>query len=435
MSTRNWIVVSLLFGLMACDPDDGQGNNLDAGVQSDGSVGGDSKSAKSDGGGPEVDQGSVAPGPRRFGFLSSYGVPSVAKAWTQQKKDLMQFSSGLVKELGTGWTREFHFIYPGPTSLSPLQKKTLNQAEKDGLTVVVTIAVDEQYFPSKKTETMAWVDKAVSTNAARLRHWQVHNEVGKKGRYTESKDYLALLAATSPVIRKACPKCTVIMGSTVPSVSYASDLVANGDKHVDAYDAHLFNEDQFSFLESFITKVNASAPKKAIFITEMATNSGKPNGGSQVKEQSEKTQAEKLLKWYARAFGLGADHVFWSQLVEWYKFQNKEDGFFDLTGVVYNGLGQVTPGEVAGKKKEAYRSLLALINKVDRFSAVKKLAQGQYRFTVNGKSVYLLWCDAGGCKLPAEIKGQVTLTDYQGKASTVGAAKISLGQTPVFVQP
>ena len=50
-------------------------------------------------------------------------------------------------------------------------------------------------------------------------------------------------------------------------------------------------------------------------MTEMSTHSGKPAVGN-FPMQTERQQAETLIKWFARAFGLGADHISWSQLLE-----------------------------------------------------------------------------------------------------------------------
>jgi hypothetical protein len=68
--------------------------------------------------------------------------------------------------------------------------------------------------------------------------------------------------------------------------------------------------------------------------------------------------------------------------------------------------------------------------KLGKFTASSKLAAGQYRFTVNGASVYVLWSG-----VPAELTGTVTSYDIYG-TETIGDAK-ALNPTqdlPLIVQ-
>lgn len=384
--------------------------------------------------GSTTDTGGATPGPHRFGFLSAYGQRAVNLEWKKSGKDLVQSSSQCVRDLGARWARELFFIYPQSSTVDLMGEAALKQAQADGLSVVGVVAVDQTEFPSQKSQAMAWVSEVVKNYAKQVKYWQVHNEVGKKGRYEQASDYLELLKATSAAIRQGCADCKVVMGSTVPDESYFGALVTGGDALVDAYDAHLFDENHFVLLEKFVAKVRTRSTTKPMFLTEMATYSGKP-AASVYPEQSEQQQAETLVKWYTRAFAAGAAYVFWSQLIEWYKFDNKEDGFFDLTGLVYNGLGKVVPGEVAGAKKQAYQSLKVYITKLDRFDSVKKLGEGSYRFTAGSKNVYVCWCSgSSGCALPSGLTGKRTVTDYQGKVTTCEASAIKLSASPVFIE-
>ena len=202
-----------------------------------------------DGGGPGGDGPAATSAPFRFGFLSAYGQPAVDLEWKKKGKDLAQFSSGLVKELGARWARELIFIYPRSTTLGSMEAAALKQAKADGVNVMAVVAVDQKDFPSKETESMTWIGQVVSNLSGQVKYWQVHNEVGKDGRYKKSADYLELLKAASAAIRKACADCKVVMGSTTPDASYFAALVDGGDALVDAYDAHLFDENHFSLLE------------------------------------------------------------------------------------------------------------------------------------------------------------------------------------------
>ena len=69
--------------------------------------------------------------------------------------------------------------------------------------------------------------------------------------------------------------------------------------------------------------------------------------------------------------------------------------------------------------------------KVGGFSAVQKLADGQYKFTVNNKPVYVLW---GTGSVPPEITGTVTRTDISGNEQQMDASGITLSDSPIFVE-
>ena len=62
-----------------------------------------------------------------------------------------------------------------------------------------------------------------------------------------------------------------------------------------------------------------------------------------------------------------------------------------------------------------YMIYKTMIDKVDYFSSITKLAEGQYKYTFSDKGpVYILWCDSGSCSINSEISGQVKATDYLG---------------------
>jgi len=65
-----------------------------------------------------------------------------------------------------------------------------------------------------------------------------------------------------------------------------------------------------------------------------------------------------------------------------------------------------------GERRPAYYGLKALIEKLDRFTSAENLAEGQYRFVVEGKTIYVLW---GSDEIPKEIIGEVLVTDIYGQ--------------------
>ena len=60
-----------------------------------------------------------------------------------------------------------------------------------------------------------------------------------------------------------------------------------------------------------------------------------------------------------------------------------------------------------------------------------KLAEGRYWFTVGERVLYVLW---GTGKIPAEITGEVLVTDIYGKERRADASTINLTQSPIFIE-
>lgn len=371
----------------------------------------------------------------RFGFLSVYGQsrPTQYRIWDEEfGLDLIAESSILVEDLSIGWTRISFWYTLIPDNYN---QQKFDQAKKDGLEFFATVIIEESDF--NEISYSEWLKEIISKYSSDVKYWQIHNEVGKKDRYENPDDYLELVRVTSSVIKESCDDCIIVMGSTIPNEEYYDVVIQKGDSCVDAYDFHIFSEDGMDTFKKFETKTT-----KPIFITEMSTYSGKPLGRQTFTYQTEKQQAEILIKWYTQSFYHGADYIFWSQFIEWYKFGGQVDGFFDFTGIVYNGMcdcpdpnnicDDLSIDKGALVKKEAYYSLQTIIDKIDGFSSVEKINKGQFKFKVDKKEVYILWCDSGSCSLPSEISGEVIVTDYLGDEKTMSISQIILGKSPVF---
>jgi hypothetical protein len=85
-------------------------------------------------------------------------------------------------------------------------------------------------------------------------------------------------------------------------------------------------------------------------------------------------------------------------------------------------------------RRPAYNAYKIMTSKLAGFTSVEKMTDTQYKFIVNEKSVYVLWCDSESCSLPSEIIGTVKLTDYLGNEEIKNANQITLGESPVFVE-
>jgi hypothetical protein len=145
-----------------------------------------------------------------------------------------------------------------------------------------------------------------------------------------------------------------------------------------------------------------------VWITEMGSYSGDPSEssgppGRQAKRlenppQSERQQAQDYFKRFIYPLSRGVGKVFLAfGLMEGFKH---DDGYFDHTGLVYNGEGAGDPGR--GVKKLSYYTYKKMSEKLTGadWSTVTTLRDGAsgdhlYLFRVNkeGKDIYIAWWD------------------------------------------
>ncbi|MEK6536857.1 MAG: hypothetical protein AABZ63_05165, partial [Actinomycetota bacterium] len=118
------------------------------------------------------------------------------------------------------------------------------------------------------------------------------------------------------------------------------------------------------------------------------------------------------------------------------RYLDSEGGFFDNTGLVYNGLGyEASAGVRAGSKKQAFFAYRTLATKIGGCSRVFSLGPGAYKFFFDDDRVpvYVLW-EAGGSGLPAALSGPVVVTDLAGNVTYSTGENLPLSSAPVFVE-
>ncbi|MCI5149969.1 MAG: hypothetical protein D3916_11375, partial [Candidatus Electrothrix sp. MAN1_4] len=209
---------------------------------------------------------------------------------------------------------------------------------------------------------------------------------------------------------------------------------------------------------------NGFPPDIEIWITEMGTYSGEPaaqpfSGKSKYPFQSEEDQAADLLKRYVFGLSLGIKKIFWAYgLLEGLRGDN---GFFDHTGLIYDGRNKNDRGRLV--KKSAYYTYKLMTEKLRNcdFDNIEILAEGlnnvnAYRFPLKNrsKSVYVIWWDyfdePESRKRKTREFGLATrgprlmitdsVTDNQGKRNSRhgtainGIVNLSLGKYPIIVE-
>ncbi len=140
-----------------------------------------------------------------------------------------------------------------------------------------------------------------------------------------------------------------------------------------------------------------------------------PSSASQnLPNQSQDSQATLYFKDSMIAFANGADFV-----------------FIDLIGSGNDVVGSSMAFNTDGQPRPFLTTLKTITSKVSGFSKVEKIAEGQYKFTVGGKTVYALWSGT----LPSKISGKVRVTDIKGQEQTMDAAEIKLSaDQPILIE-
>ncbi len=262
----------------------------------------------------------------------------------------------------------------------------------------------------------------------KVKYWEVGNENEAPFFWKGTpKEYADLVRLTSEEIRSKCADCKVGISFAHPSV--AVKLGGNDEWFIqmgrvcdsfDFIDAHYYSP---TFIDSGeLDRWKETCPGKEFISTEtgvldIPNDERKPQAGGSIEKQ-----AKDLAKYNTLLFAEGYDKI--------YMFLVDTDygmGYYFL----HNGL----INETDHSRKPAFTSYKTMIEKVDNFVSIEKLAVGQYKYSFRDKApVYVLWCDYGSCPIPSEISGTVTVTDYLGREEFKQASEIVLNDSPVFIE-
>lgn len=240
-------------------------------------------------------------------------------------------------------------------------------------------------------------------------YWQVDNEpdIGTQ----DWEGYAHLMEITYKAIKAACPQCKVIMGGLAQgeggfNTFFLPVLKKLQGQYVDIFDFHLYGPAGSWHYYRLAEMIKAGLAKTGfknteVWILESGTYSGKPHigisGSSKVPEQTEKQQAEDLIKRYVYGMSLDIKKIFWAfGIVE--GFSERGNHEFDYMGLMY----QRNPGKKGQDletKKLAYYTYKMMTEKLEgcNFSDIKSLNLGEdvyaYEFKKSGNSVYVLWAE------------------------------------------
>jgi len=140
----------------------------------------------------------------------------------------------------------------------------------------------------------------------------------------------------------------------------------------------------------------------------------KPNQGKVLPKLSENAQTVLYFKDSILAFANGVKVV-----------------FIDLIGPDNSIVGSSMAFNTDGQPRLFLTTLKTINQKLAGFSKVEKIVDGQYKFTVDNKTVYALWSGT----LPNEISGKVKVTDINGQEQIMDATGIKLKvDQPVLIE-
>jgi hypothetical protein len=282
--------------------------------------------------------------------------------------------------------------------------------------------------------------------------WQMDNEPGL-GKY-DPEEYVDVFLVMRAIVREECPSCRIALaGAAVPYEGGIADrdyftqvfrLIEQYTGEVrpfDIIDLHIYGRAGNyrtipSLLEDYrqLLGEHGFSEDISIWITECATYTGIPSKPAGYPNQTEEQQAAELLKRFAIAAAEGSERYAWNRYYENYQYKDDGNGFFDNTGLVFNGLGpEADLGIEAGTRKKAFLAYKTLIAETSGFTAVEELTPGQYRYTFDDDRapVYLLW-EEDGSPVTVELDGKVLLTDFEG--NQYSSDSISLTEMPIFAR-
>ncbi|MFH1587476.1 MAG: beta-galactosidase [Candidatus Diapherotrites archaeon] len=273
-----------------------------------------------------------------------------------------------------------------------------------------------------------------------IKYFEIMNEIPVPLSFefdeSDSKGYSKWLINGYEGVKEGNPYAKVMMGSFINPVTaeekyvktFIDEMLENHNRYYDIIGAHVFeSESDVTMTTQYIKgRMEFYGVNKSLWITETATTfiSGEePDALNKI--------AKDVVKRFARAFGEGVEKM------SWYRFRGDprpEDGVTNAERDKIFGLGYGKKGSTDFTSRQAYYAYKTITSKLDDFSSVKKFSDTQYKFEVNERSVYVLWCDFGSCPLPSEITGIVTITDYLGNEEKINANQITLNDSPVFVE-
>jgi len=289
-------------------------------------------------------------------------------------------------------------------------------------------------------------------------YWELGDEEnGSWGTGCSPEEYARRVSVLGSAVRSGCPDCEIVMGGLLDGPEMGdwalapyleAFLAAGGGEWIDVYafhyyglarpntatpDAQLYDsaEEIVADMKSLLGEYGEEG--SPIWVTETCTFSGRMG----MIAQSESEQAADLVKRYVLLWSLGVEVVQWCYLTE-PQYEGTGVGFFDQSGLIYDGLGPCDQG--AGTKKKAYFAYVEMIEQLRGAAFLERVqASGVtlVSFETDTGPIAVLWQDPWRREGPVWIEsaGTVGVVDLYGDPvlSGSGFTRIDLSIEPVYV--
>ncbi len=401
-------------------------------------------------------------------------------AYTQYQNSLKQTyleHSGLVKETGFSPDREVATIFTWNViepkkgtfdwTLTDLAAKYATKANAKLSAVIQPFAswdqsgtstakncqaIDFAWYDNKPgapkdiDEYKSFLTKTVERYKDNVAVWEIGNEYdsGCGGYQDNPQGYYDLVKVTSETIKKADPKAIVTNGGALEATGqdaisiksfWTTFFSLRGNTYIDYFNLHYNVErtpsaklDIANFqtdLDYFNNLMQANGGKKPIYITEFGIYSGNPadqpignpqpaSNQKALTELSQDRQAAEYLKYSVLAFANGTNKI-----------------FIDLVGPDKIIIGSSAMFDEVGKARTFLTTLKLINQKLAGFTKAEKITDGQYKFTVNSKPVYVLWSG----KIPSEISDSSEVTNYKSELTNKKPSETTLDNNqPIIIE-
>lgn len=217
-------------------------------------------------------------------------------------------------------------------------------------------------------------------------------------------------------------------------VDQVKDVLDNG--HYDVIDLHLY--DSYNDVPTKIKWFIDNGYNKPLIATELSG----PDINSVITDREER-KSKELVKRFAIGLYGGLQRI---SLFSFIDLPGESAQRFKNQGL----LNKETLSDTNNYPQPAYYTYKMLIDKISGFSSVEKISDGKYKFTVNGKPVFILWSDSGvatadltnyrSSPLVTTVKithiiTEQTETDANAEINNnVAIGSIPIDETPVFVE-
>ncbi|MFQ6087666.1 MAG: glycosyl hydrolase 53 family protein [Candidatus Methanofastidiosia archaeon] len=381
-----------------------------------------------------------------FGFLNSYIDNSITKP-VYAAYGGFSVIQAFYRDLNVHWDRGsgekggavWGVIEPNPpvNGFHTYEWSSLddyvNTANKNNINLLVTINPGCLWGGSRyglPTDIFSYVAfvKVLVQRYPNVKYWQIHNEVNGGVFWKDNpKNYAKLVRATSNAIKKGCPECKIVLGSSInideranpKSIvpyfeSVLQELKKDDKKYFDVFDYHFFPpngytpDSYYKMLDEGIDSVRNLLDRYGynnaeIWITEtmILTTDGMNNNEIQrLPEEyrviTEKQQALALFKTYVLALSKGVEKIFWNKLTE--------GSWFDF---MFNRCGLIRHSDFSGStdKKLSYYTYKLMTEKLEGsdWNNIKIVKEEQndtygihlYKFTnrTTGSPIWVGWWD------------------------------------------